>query len=170
MFYLTAIVKEENATDSKDKRVNGGSPQSQTSKTLDPNNLELQKRIRYTREKKEQLKALLGTSRQSSRDGNAVIVTTYSTVRPSSDSACPDISEATSSQSHLIKPSTSSGNAMTNYPYKPARCKSYIVETDSETPLLKPSSPSDAKTQNVKPASQGIDNRDAKDVQDKNNV
>ena len=159
---FTVFVKEESANYPKE------SPKSQTNKTLDPNDPELQKRIRYTREKKEQLKALLGTSRHNSRD-DTVIVTTYSTVRPSKDSAATDISEGTSSQSHLIKPSTPGEIGLSSYPYKPARCKSYIVEADPETPLLKPSS-SDAKIQRVKSVPKDVDEHDVKKSQDRSNV
>ena len=81
----------------------------------------------------------MGTSRQIPQD--AVIVTSYTTVRPSNDSAATEISEGASSQSHLIKPTGSSSlPCLANYPYKPARCKSYILEADPETPLLRPSS------------------------------
>ena len=135
---FVAIVKADSIKDSRRETAKGESPRS-INRGLDLNDPELHKRIRYTREKKEQLKALLGTSRQVPQD--AVIVTTYTTVRPSNDSAATDISEGASSQSHLIKPSDSSSlPCLTNYPYKPARCKSYIVETDPETPLLRPSS------------------------------
>ena len=132
----------------------GESPRS-LSRGLDPNDPELQKQIRYTREKKEQLKALLGTSRrQPPREEPPVVVTTYTTIRPSNDSAATDISEGTSSQSHLIKPGGSSSvpSLCPAYPYKPARCKSYIVETDPETPLLPTSASFTTNSQNAQSA------------------
>ena len=105
----------------------------------------------------------MGTSWQVPRE-DSVTVTTYTTVRPSTDSAATDISEGTSSESHLIKHSGSSSlPSLANYPYKPARCRSYIVETDPETTLLRPSAnavkQSDPKRPDCKKVKK-TDNRD----------